>query len=94
MSAQQELASKTCVADAVALRLTFPIASNNKRLQTSVLHPQSLNAIIFEKFKEVRIVIHVKDYKREIMIYVDIRKSKFRISFTLGLTTKEAKGIQ
>lgn len=52
LSAQQELVSKTWVADAVFLLLTFPIASNNKRLQTSVLDPQILNTMIFEKFIE------------------------------------------
>lgn len=52
LSAQQELVSKTWVADAVFLLLTFPIASNNKRLQTSVLDPQILNTMIFEKLIE------------------------------------------
>jgi len=52
LSAQQEVLSKTGVADAVSLHLTFSVASNNKRWQTSVLHPQSLNTVIFGKFRE------------------------------------------
>lgn len=60
LSAQQELVSTTGVADGISLHLTFPIASNGKRLQTSFLRAQSSE----KSNNQVRIVIHVKDYKK------------------------------